>query len=141
MSDKPDEQAVTPEPPPEPIENGDANQWAMFIHLSQYAGIAIPVVGLLAPIIIWQLKKDEYPQIDQHGREVLNWYLSLMIYFLALCVVSVVSTVITFGILGFIWVPLWVLLGAAVLVPPLIAGIRANDGIFWPYPLTLRLIK
>jgi uncharacterized Tic20 family protein len=50
------------------------------LHLSFFAGYAVPVFGLVAPIIIWQVKKDELPGIDCHGKNMVNWLFSLVIY-------------------------------------------------------------
>ena len=61
-------------------KNRDARQWAMFLHLSLLAGCVVPGAGLVAPIVIWQVKKDEYPELDQHGKAALNWILSLLVY-------------------------------------------------------------
>lgn len=52
-------------------------QWAMFLHFSILAGFLFPLAGLVAPIVIWQLKKTELPGIDVHGKVVVNWILSL----------------------------------------------------------------
>src|SRR4030042_3119368 len=55
-------------------------QWAMFLHFSLLAAFVLPIVGLVAPIIIWQLKKEALPAIDAHGKIVVNWILSMIIY-------------------------------------------------------------
>ncbi|MEQ1904162.1 MAG: DUF4870 domain-containing protein, partial [Pirellulaceae bacterium] len=47
--------------------------WAMILHLSVFAGYLVPMAGLLAPILIWQLKKNEMPELDAHGKMVLNF--------------------------------------------------------------------
>ena len=46
----------------------EARQWAMFLHLSQLAGYVIPLLGLITPIVIWQVKKEQYPVLDEHGK-------------------------------------------------------------------------
>src|SRR5687768_4579326 len=51
----------------------ETNQWAMFLHLSLLAGFVVPLAGLVAPIVIWQIKKTELPEIDIHGKIVMNW--------------------------------------------------------------------
>jgi len=52
----------------------------MFLHFSLLAGIVVPYVGLIAPVIIWQSKKNDLPEISPHGRVVVNWIISLLIY-------------------------------------------------------------
>lgn len=106
-------------------------QWAMFLHFSLLAGFVVPIVGLVAPIIIWQLKKDELPGIDVHGKIVVNWILSMIIY-------GVVSTVLILVLVG---IPLLMALGVISVVFPIIGGIKANSGEIWDYPLSLSFLK
>ena len=58
----------------------EARQMAMFLHLSVLAGFIVPFAGLIVPILIWQMKKDELPLIDVHGKNVVNWIISALIY-------------------------------------------------------------
>ena len=44
----------------------------MLLHFSQFAGVVVPIAGLLVPIILWQWKKNEFPDIDAHGKNVTN---------------------------------------------------------------------
>ena len=55
-------------------------KWALLLHLSMLAGYAVPLAGLVAPIVIWQVKKDELPEIDRHGKNAVNWIISHIIY-------------------------------------------------------------
>lgn len=103
-------------------------QWATVLHLSQFAGYVAPIAGFLAPIVIWIVKKDESPEIDAHGREVLNWLISLVIYF-------VVSGLLCMVLIG---IPLVMILGVLAVVFPIIAAVKASDGVLWRYPLTMR---
>ncbi|MBP1596491.1 MAG: hypothetical protein H6Q05_1868 [Acidobacteria bacterium] len=106
-------------------------QWAMFLHFSFLAAFALPVVGLVAPILIWQLKKEELPAIDIHGKMVVNWILSLIIY-------AVISALLVLVIVG---IPLLMTLGVVSFVFPIIAGIKANNGEIWNYPMSLVFLK
>ncbi len=109
----------------------DANQWAMFLHFSLLVGFLIPLAGLVVPIIIWQIKKDQYSIIDVHGKIVVNWIISALIYFVA----CVILSVIVIGTIGL------VVLAIICIVFPVIGGIKANNGEVWEYPLSLKLIK
>ncbi|MDX1569929.1 MAG: DUF4870 domain-containing protein [Xanthomonadales bacterium] len=109
----------------------EANQWAMFIHFSIFAGVIVPYAGLIVPIVIWQLKKDEFPSLTAHAYVVLNWIISVIIYSL----ICAVLTLILVGVLGF------VVLGILCIVFPLIGGIKANEGELWEYPLSIRFFK
>ena len=112
--------------------NKDARMWAMICHLAGLAGIVLPAAGnIVAPLIIWQIKKDDNPFIDEQGKEAVNFQISMSIYFIAsvfLCAICVgafllVATIIVF----FVFL--------------LIAAVKANNGYHYRYPLTLRFIK
>ena len=114
-------------PKPLGAKNQDAKTWAMILHLSQLATYMIPIAGIVAPILIWQLKKDEFPEIDAHGKSVVNWIVSgTVLYFICIPLIFV------FG-LGLV---LMLALMIAHIVFGIIGGLKANDGILWPYPMT-----
>jgi uncharacterized protein len=104
-----------------------ARHWAFILHISVLAGFVLPVAGLIAPIVIWQLKKDEYPEIDAHGKNAVNWMISAAIY-------AVASALLVLVIIG---IPMLIALGAASIVFPIIAAIKANHGELWKYPLAI----
>lgn len=110
-----------------PDKELETRRWAMFLHFSVICGWLVPLAGVLVPIIIWQLKKDELPGIVPHAHVVLNWIVSTLIY-AAICFVLLLVVV---GIFGF-----WAL-ALATLLFSIIGGIKANDGELWPYPGTL----
>ena len=109
----------------------DTKTWAMLLHLSILTNFVIPGAGFIAPIVIWQLKKDQMPEIDAHGKSATNFIISMLIY-------AAVSVVLMFLFVGFLLVPVLAIIG---IVFPIIAGIKANNGELWQYPLTLQLIK
>jgi len=111
--------------------NLQPKQWAMFVHFSVLAGFVVPFVGLILPIILWQIKKDEIPEIDVHGKIVVNWLISALIY-------SAVGLLLTFVLIG---IPLLFILGVLCVVFPVIGGIKANNGEVWNYPLTIQILK
>ena len=68
------------------VKNGvsaEHRQWAMFIHLSQFAGYVVPLAGLVVPIILWQMKKDESEFIDENGRMAVNWIMTEFVFLIA----------------------------------------------------------
>jgi uncharacterized Tic20 family protein len=112
--------------------NKDACMWAMFCHLAGLGAFIIPVVGnIVAPLILWQVKKDEHPFVDEQGKEALNFQISVTIY----AVVSMFLFVICIGpfLLAGVGLFDFVLL--------LIAAVKANSGDHYRYPLTIRFIK
>ena len=106
----------------------ETRQWATALHLSQFAGYAIPFGGFVIPLLIWLLKRDSLPGIDAHGREVMNWILSELVY-------GLIFFLMIFILVG---IPLLVLLGIVGVVFPVIAAIKASDGIQWRYPMSIR---
>jgi uncharacterized Tic20 family protein len=110
--------------------------WSMWIHFSVLAGWAVPLAGIVVPIALWQLKKDELPGIEPHAHIVINWIVNSLLYLLLCFVLFFTIIGIPIAILG-IWV-----LGLATVVFSIVGGIRANDGILWPYPGTfIKLLK
>ena len=124
---------AVPETPESKEINRDARMWAMICHLAGLAGLVIPVVGnIVAPLVIWQIKKDDFPFVDEQGKEAVNFQISMSIYGL---VSSLLILVFCIG------VPLVV---AVYIVDPvllLIAAVKANNGHHYRYPLTIRFIK
>jgi uncharacterized Tic20 family protein len=109
----------------------ESRTWAMLLHLSVFLGYVIPFGGLIAPILIWQLKKEQFPDLDQHGKMVVNFIISMLIY-------SAIAFILTFVVIGiFVGIALMVI-GVAY---PIIGAIKANNGEFWKYPLILQLLK
>ncbi len=113
------------------MQDTEVNQWNMLIHLSQLVGFFIPLGNVIAPLILWQMKKDEDPCIDQHGKEVMNWEISLFIY-------AVVAGLLCFILIGFLFIAILALM---YLIFAIIGGIKANNGEFWQYPMTIRFLK
>jgi uncharacterized Tic20 family protein len=112
----------------------DARMWAMFCHLAGVGGLLpiVPVLGsLIAPLIIWQIKKDDFKFVDEHGKEAVNFQISILIY-------ALVAGLLCFVCAGFVLLPAVYILDVVLLV---IAAIKANDGQHYRYPLTIRLIK
>jgi len=110
----------------------DARLWAMLCHLSTFAvWVGIPFGNILGPLIIWLIKKDEYPLVNDQGKEALNFQISMTIY-------SIVSVLLCFVLVGFVLIPIIVI---ADVVLTIIAAIKANDGIPYRYPMTIRLVS
>ena len=106
-------------------------QWGMILHFSQFAGYVIPLAGLLVPIIIWQIKKNDMPVIDAHGKNIVNWIISALIY-------AVICFIFSFVLIG---LPFFIVLGVLCVAFPVVAGIKANNGEVWKYPLAIRFLK
>lgn len=108
-------------------EDKETRQWALFLHLSMLAGYLVPLGGLVAPIVIWQIKKDELPEIDQHGKNAVNWLISYIIYI-------VISIPLIFLVVGIFTLIAVVVMG---IVFPIIAAVKGHEGKVWRYPLSI----
>ena len=103
----------------------------MLCHLAAFAGYIIPFGNIIGPLVIWLTKKDQSAYIDYHGKESLNFQITMAIAFF-------VSFILVFVIIGFL-----LLFGLAIfnLVVIIIAAIKANDGVKYQYPFNFRFIK
>jgi len=108
-----------------------ARQWAMLLHISTLAGFVAVGAGFIAPIVIWQIKKTDYPELDPHGKNVANWLISSVIY-------GVICSVLLLVFVGFFML---LILAALGIIFPIIAAIKANNGEVWKYPLAITFIK
>lgn len=109
----------------------DEKMWAMLCHLSTFAGYVIPFGNIIAPLLIWIMKKEEFPLADDQGKEALNFQISFMIYLaIALLLIIVV-----------IGIPLVVVLVLFEIIITIIAAVNAYDGARYRYPMTIRFIK
>ena len=118
----------------QPAENQttkDERTWAMLCHFSAFTGLIFPLGNFLAPLIIWLIKKEEFPFVEDQGKEVLNFQISMTIY------------LIISGILCIILIGIPIVIGLIIFsfIITIIATISANDGKSYRYPLNLKLIK
>lgn len=140
----PYQQQPTPEQPPitppvtpyaataEMEADPKARTWGMLCHLTALSGyIGVPFGWAIGPLIFWLIKKDEMPFVDDQGKESLNFGISVVIY-------AVASAVLTIVLIGFLMLAA---LGIFHLVMVIMASIRANQGVYFRYPLCIRFIK
>lgn len=120
--------------PASPQESGpsaEAKKWAMLTHLAAFAAFFIPFGNIIGPLLVWQLKKDLGPFVDQNGKESMNFQITVAI-------AGFVCVTLIFTAVGILLLPL---LGLAWFVLTIIAGVKANDGKTYRYPMTIRFIK
>lgn len=108
-------------------QDKETRQWAMFIHFSILAGWIVPFAGLILPIVLWQIKKDDLPGIVPHAHIVMNWIVSSLVYAL----ISFILIFVVIGMFGFM------ALALATVIFAIVGGIKANDGEVWEYPGTI----
>ncbi len=131
--------------PPMGLQTQDEKQMGMFLHLSQLINIIFPPVGLIVPIVLWQMKKDEMPALDAHGKMVTNWIISSFLYAIICGIVIAIGIPLMLVVVGFLFVIVGGLaltaLGITGMVFSIIGGIKANNGELWEYPLTIKFLK
>jgi uncharacterized protein len=106
--------------------------WSAFIHASALLGVFVHFPGhLLPPLILWLIKRGDAPELDAHGKEAVNFQISMLIY-------NMVAGVFCLVLVGFVFLAiLWVLNTVFVII----AAIQASDGKFCRYPMTIRFIQ
>ena len=113
-------------------EDKQARIWGMLCHLTALLGmIGIPFGHIFGPLIIWLVKKNTYPFVNEQGRESLNFQLSMTIYAIAAALLIFVK----------IGMPLLLLVAGINFILVIIASIRAFNGGTFIYPFTIRLLK
>jgi len=103
----------------------DARTWAMLCHL-----LAI-FTGFIAPLVIWLMKKDEDVFIDSHGKEALNFQITVAI-------AMIVSWLLLFAVIGCVLMPAVCIVNIIFCI---LATMKANSGEPYRYPVSIRFIK
>lgn len=126
------DQQPPPPPPLAPGTSSDIRTWCVLCHAAALLGLFFHFLGhLLGPLIVWLVKRGDSPEVDAHGKESLNFQISMLIY-------DAIAAILCIVLIGIpILIALWVL--NTVLV--IIASIQASEGKFYRYPITIRLIK
>jgi hypothetical protein len=132
---------VTPSSPSpvSPNPESQARTWNMLCHLSALAAcIGIPFGNILGPLLVWQIKKNEFPSVDIHGKAALNFQITVT---LAVFVGAAAAFVLAFFCVGWLLFPLVMLIGLAGMIFAIIAGIKANNGEEYKYPWSIEFVK
>lgn len=108
------------------------NQLIVITHLSQMLTYVTGFGGLLVPLILWLTQKDKIEGMEEHGKSIVNFQLSMIIYAI-ICVPLIF--LIGLGILGLI------IIGIISFVFPIINAIKASNGEMPSYPLSIRFIQ
>jgi uncharacterized Tic20 family protein len=106
--------------------------WCMLAHATALVGFLVPVAGhIVGPLIIWLAKRHDSPEIDAHGKESLNFQISMLIWY---CIAGILCLVL-------IGIPILILLHLLNIIFVIVAAIQASEGGFYRYPLAIRLIS
>lgn len=107
------------------------NQLIVLTHLSQLLDFITGIGGFIIPLILWLVKKDDVKDMDQHGRAILNFRISMFLYIL-ICIPLIL--LFGLGILGFI------VIGVFYLVFPIVNAVRASNNESPRYPMSINFI-
>ncbi len=113
------------------VVNNDEKNWAMFCHLSALVGFIIPFGNIIGPLVIWLMKKNEYPMVDVEGKKSLNFQILVSI-------AAFVAFLLMFVLIGIILLPI---IGILALIFVIIASIKVSKGEEYNYPINVKIIS
>lgn len=116
--------------------SSDERTWALIGHLSAFTFFVSGIGGIVGPLVVWLIKRDTLPFAAEQAKEALNFNITVAIIAMALWIFSF----ITLGIGFLLTIPLGLALFVAWIVFTIIAAIKANEGVDYRYPFTLRLV-
>lgn len=133
---------TNPPPPPagdyqptQPLSPGDEKLWSTLVHVG---GIFF---GFLPALIGYLVLKDRGPFVRAHTRTALNFQISFTLYMIAATIVLSIVSVVTLGFGLILMYPVLIAMGIAATVLMIIAAVKANQGQYYTYPLTIEFIK
>jgi uncharacterized protein len=142
--------------------------YASLTHLSAFSKFLIPLGNYILPIILWSTKKRESSFVDFHGKQILNFQLSVLLYTILLGIIAIPAIVGTFlsnftwnelesgnlvlenmeinnliglGVFGFICCALIVILKIVEFFYIIYGSIKASEGEYYKYPMTINFLK
>jgi uncharacterized protein len=137
-------EAVPPLQPGNPWAAASSTRaWEVLCHLSSLLGLlGVPLGNILAPLVVWLLKRGESAGVDAHGKESLNFHLSWSLYWVLALAIVIASC---FLLIGFVMLPGLLILGVVgwftMLILTIIGSVKASNGELYRYPLTIRFLK
>ena len=123
--------------------SAEERQWAMFAHLSALlgglltSGWAGSVGFFIGPLVIWLMKRETMPFVNDQGKEALNFAITVSI----VCAALLLLTIMSLGIAALLAIPAMLVVGIGSLVLVIMAAIKANEGVAYRYPFAIRLVK
>jgi uncharacterized Tic20 family protein len=106
--------------------------WCILAHATALVGFLVPVAGhIVGPLVIWLAKRQDSPEIDAHGKESMNFQISMLIW-------NVIAGILCLILIG---IPILILLHILNIIFVIVASIQASEGKLYRYPLAIRLIS
>ena len=119
-------------PPATPVVSPNARTWIVLCHASALLGLLFHFLGhIFGPLIVWLVKRGESTEFDAHGKESLNFQLSMLIY-------DAVAAILCLVLIGF---PILILLWVLNTIFVIIASVKASEGQLYRYPFTIRFVN
>src|SRR5205809_517253 len=101
--------------------------WCILAHATALVGFLVPVAGH----IVWLAKRQDSPEIDAHGKESMNFQISMLIW-------NAIAAILIIVLIG---IPILILLHILNIIFVIVASIQASEGKLYRYPLAIRLIS
>jgi uncharacterized protein len=112
--------------------SSNVRTWCVLAHAAALVGFFVPVAGhIVGPLIIWLAKRQDSPEIDAHGKESMNFQISMLIW-------NAIAAILIIVLIG---IPILILLHILNIIFVIVASIQASEGKLYRYPLALRLIN
>ena len=106
--------------------------WCILAHATALVGFLVPVAGhIIGPLIVWLAKRQDSPEIDAHGKESMNFQISMLIW-------NAIAAILIIVLIG---IPILILLHILNIIFVIVASIQASEGKLYRYPLAIRLIS
>jgi len=106
--------------------------WCILAHATALVGFFVPVAGhIVGPLIVWLAKRQDSPEIDAHGKESMNFQISMLIW-------NIIAGILCLVLIG---IPILILLHILNIIFVIVASIQASEGKLYRYPLAIRLIS
>ena len=107
------------------------NSYISLMHVAQFGGYIVPFLGFILPIVMWTLFKDQNSNIDRHGKNIVNFLISWILY-------GIIAAILCFVVIG---IPIAIALGVLQVVFIILAAIKAANGEYWKYPLSITFLR
>ena len=115
-----------------PGSSSSVRTWCILAHATALVGFLVPVAGhLVGPLIVWLAKRQDSPEIDAHGKESINFQISMLIW-------NAIALILCLVLIG---IPILILLHILNIIFVIVASIQASEGKLYRYPLAIRLIS
>jgi uncharacterized Tic20 family protein len=116
---------------PTELPTPDERTWGMIAHLAALAGFVVPLGNILGPLVVWLLKREHSVFVATEAKEALNFNITLAIGAVICFILVQLSIGVLFAaVLAVFW-----------LVMTIVAALKANEGVAYRYPFSLRLVK